>query len=191
MAGGDAERFCMACNRSVHDLSLLTRRQAADLFANNDGKLCGRIRYDERGNSVFAKERNPIERLMQVSLLGASVVASAAAAQNCEVKVRVVDPTGVVIPQAVVKISSAAGVEAVSSGASDDRGEFSSRLAPGMYSLQVQSPGFLSFQQALTCNQSESVSVAAPLQLGVFVGEVVEARPKPFLEKLPSLFRRH
>jgi len=190
MAGGDEERFCTSCNRSVYDLSVLTRRQAADLLANNAGKVCGRISYDERGNPVFAKERNPIERLMQISLLGASAVASAAAAPSCEVKVRVVDPSGAVVPQAVVKISNAAGAEAVNSGMSNDEGEFRGRIAPGMYSVQVESPGFMSFQQQLACKKSETVSVAAPLRLGL-MGEVVEVRSKPFLAKLRSLFRRH
>jgi hypothetical protein len=57
---------------------------------------------------------------MQISVLGASAVASAAAAPSCEVKVRVVDPTGVVIPKAIVKISKAAGAEAVNDGTSND-----------------------------------------------------------------------
>src|SRR5215475_12685778 len=77
MAGGETERFCAVCNRSVYDLSMLTRRQAAELLDNNAGKVCGRINYDERGNQIFAKERNAIERLMQISVLGASALASA------------------------------------------------------------------------------------------------------------------
>src|SRR5215831_19007350 len=83
-------------NRSVYSLSALTRRQAADLFDNNAGRLCGRISYEERGKQIFVKERRPIERLVQISVLGASAMASAAAAPNCDVKVRVVDPAGAV-----------------------------------------------------------------------------------------------
>src|SRR5579872_160274 len=96
MAGTDTKRFCTACDRSVYDLSVLTRRQAADLLDKNAGKVCGRVNYDERGKQVFAQERNGIERLMQISVLGASAVASAAAAPNCDVKVRVLDPTGAI-----------------------------------------------------------------------------------------------
>jgi len=51
-------------------------------------------------NPIFAKEHNAIGWLGQISVLGAqamvSASVSAAAAQSCEVKVCVVDPTGVV-----------------------------------------------------------------------------------------------
>jgi len=162
------------------------------LFDNNAGRLCGRISYEERGKQIFVKERRPIERLVQISVLGASAMASAAAAPNCDVKVRVVDPAGAVIPKAYVKISRAADAEFVSSGMSDVEGEFSDRIAPGVYSLYVESLGFTSFEQELTCRRSEAVSVDAPLRLGL-MGDVVEARSKPFpiLGRLRSLFRRH
>jgi hypothetical protein len=191
MEGGDTQRFCGACNRSVHDLSALTSRQAAELFANNSGKLCGRISYDERGNQIFAREHSPIERLMQISVLGASAMATAAAAPSCEVKVRVVDPAGYVIPKAIVKLSNTAGAEAVSSGKSNEQGEFSSRIVPGVYSLQIESPGFFSFRRELTCKTSETVSVEAPLRIGD-MGEIVLVTPKPFpiFGKLRALFHR-
>jgi hypothetical protein len=192
MAGGDTQRFCDACNRSVHDLSALTRRQVADLLASNAGKVCGRISYDERGKQIFIKERSAIERLMQISVLGASAVASASAASSCEVKVRVVDPIGEIVPNAIVKISRAADAEAASSGASNRQGEFSERIAPGMYSLQVESAGFMSFRQELTCKASKTVSVEAPLRLAL-MGEVIEVPSKPssVFGKLRAFFHRH
>lgn len=189
MSGG-AERFCAVCNRSVHDLSALTSRQAAALFANNAGKLCGRITYDQRGNPIFAKERSPINRLMQISLLSASSVASAAAAPSCELKVRVVDPLGAPVPKANVEISNAAA-GTVSSAASNDPGEWISRIDPGVYSLRVGSPGLVPFQQDVTCKLSETVSVSASLHLAALMGEVVDVTPKPFLNRLAALFRRH
>jgi hypothetical protein len=75
---------------------------------------------------------------------------------------------------------------------SDVEGEFSDRIAPGVYPFYVGSLGFMSFQQELTCRRSEAVSVDAPLRLGL-TGNVVEMRSKPFpiLGKLRSLFRRH
>jgi hypothetical protein len=191
MSGGDMQRFCDVCNRSVHDLSVLTRRQASDLLANNGGKVCGRISFDKRGNQIFAKDRRPIERLMQISVLGASAAVSAAAAPTCTVKVRVVDPSGAVVPKAGVNIRNTAGAEAVSSGTSSDQGEFSGRIAPGVYTLQVESPGFNSFQQPVTCKASETIAVDAPLRVGL-LGEVVEvqSKPSPVWSKLRSLFRR-
>lgn len=192
MAGGGPDRFCAACNRSVHDLSALTRRQAVDLLRNNAGKVCGRIDHDDRGNQIFAKERAPIERLLQISILGASAAASAAAASNCEVKVRAVDLAGAVIPKATVKIAKTAGAEAVSNGATNDRGEFNERIASGIFSLRVESPGFTPFQQELSCQASETVSIEAPLRIQVLMGAVIEVKsePSPVWRKLRSLFRR-
>lgn len=196
MAGGHTERSCTACNRSVYDLSVLTRRQTADLLDKHAGKVCGRIHYDERGKQIFAKERRPIERLVQISVLGASAVASAAAspaAPGCDLKVRVVDATGATVPKAIVTVSKAAGAEAPSSGTSNDQGEFSSRIAPGTYSLRVGSAGFAAFQQELSCKESESVSVKVPLQVGAaLMGVVVEVKSeRPLvLRKLRSLFSR-
>jgi hypothetical protein len=179
MTGADTERSCTVCNRSVYDLSALTRRQVADLLSSNGGKVCGRIAYDERGNQIFARERSRIERLMQISVLGVSAVTSAAAAPSCELKVRVVDPAGAVVPKATVKISQAGGTEAVSGGTSNDQGEFSGQIAPGVYSLQVEYAGFVPFRQELTCKRSETVSVNAPLRFGL-MGEVVEVKSARF-----------
>jgi hypothetical protein len=191
MAGGDRDRFCTACNRTVHDLSTLTRRQAADLYDQNAGKLCGRIHYDERGQQIFARERGPFERLLQISLLGASAAVSAAAASPCAVKVQVLDPSGAVIPQAAVSIAKAGMDEAVSSGTADGLGKFDGQIDPGSYTLEVKSPGFVHFQQDLSCKTSETVAVKAPLRRE-FMGEIVMVKPDPFslVKKLGSLFRR-
>jgi hypothetical protein len=189
MSGGHSERFCTTCSRSVHDLSLLTRRQVADLLERNAGKVCGRIDYDERGEQIFAKERGTIERLAQLLVLGALGVASAAAAPSCDVKVRVVDPAGAIIPKATVKISKVAGAEAVS-GTSNDEGEFSGRITPGIYSVQVESSGFMSFRQELTCKASETVSIEAPLRLGLMGEVIVVPYRSSVFGKLRSLFGR-
>jgi len=191
MSGSDRNRFCTAYNRSVYDLSVLTRRQAAALLDSNARKVCGRISHDQRGNQVFAKEHNAIERLLQISLLGVSAVASAAPAPDCELKVRVIDPMGAIVLKATVKIEKAAGAEAVTSGTSSDQGEFTQRLAPGTYSLRVESPGWMTFQQTLTCRASQIVSIDAPLRLGL-MGDVVEVKPDrfPLWGKLRSIFRR-
>jgi hypothetical protein len=106
------------------------------------------------------------------------------------VKVRVVDPIGEAFPQATVRISRAADAEVASSGMSDSQGEFSGRIAPGVYSVLVAAAPFRSFQKQLTCKKSGVVSVAAPLQM-MLMGEVVEIKQRPFLGRLASLFRRH
>jgi hypothetical protein len=161
------------------------------LLDNHAGTVCGPVNFEERGKLVFAKERNPIERLLQISALRASAVASAGAPPNCEVKVRVVDPMGDIAPEATVKIAKAADGEEVSRDTSNNQGEFNDRIAPGIYSLQVEYGGLVSFQQKLTCKASETVSVKAPLRLAA-MGEAVEVKSEgsPLLRKLRSLFRR-
>ena len=119
-------------------------------------------------------------------------MASAGTAPNCDVTVRVVDVTGAAIPRALVKLSKSAGAETVG-GASDDRGEFSGSVAPGVYSLAVEAPGFSTLRQEFACKTSEAVSVDVQLQIGVLLGEVVEVKPghASLWEMFRSLFRRH
>jgi hypothetical protein len=109
------------------------------------------------------------------------------------VKVRVVDPGGASVSNAVVRVFNAGGAEAVSSGTSNQQGEFSGRIAPGVYSLQIESPGFMAFHQELNCKAAETVSVEAPLRIGsTLTGVIVMAKPEsPILRRLRSLFRRH
>lgn len=43
MTGDDRVRHCGECGKNVYDLSALTRKQAAALIAEKEGKLCGRL----------------------------------------------------------------------------------------------------------------------------------------------------
>ena len=52
MKGDDRVRFCAECNKHVHNLSAITKREAEDLLAKADGKLCGRFDRDHTGNIV-------------------------------------------------------------------------------------------------------------------------------------------
>lgn len=194
MGGGHVKRFCTVCDRSVYDLSVFTRRQAAELLKNNAGKVCGRISYDQRGNQIFAKGVNPLERLVQISILGASAALTATAAPDCALKVRVVDPSGATIPRANVEILNADDGKTASNGVASEGGELEGQIAPGTFSLQVQSPGFASSRQEFSCHASESVSVEVPLQVGsTDMGEIIAVQPaRPSVAaRLRSLFRRH
>ncbi len=54
---------------------------------------------------------------------------------------QVADPSGAVIPQASLTVTSAAGVSRT--GASDETGQYTiSGLAPGVYTVTVQAGGF-------------------------------------------------
>ena len=43
MAGDERTRFCRECNKSVYNLSAMTRAQAAALISEKQGKLCARF----------------------------------------------------------------------------------------------------------------------------------------------------
>jgi hypothetical protein len=43
MAGDERVRFCGQCNKSVYNLSALTRKQAATLISDKQGKLCAKF----------------------------------------------------------------------------------------------------------------------------------------------------
>ena len=46
----DAQRYCGACEKHVHDLSALTRVEAEALLAT--GPICVRVRVDAQGRSI-------------------------------------------------------------------------------------------------------------------------------------------
>ena len=54
MEGNERVRYCSECNRQVHNLSAITKREAEELLTNADGKLCGRFDRDDRGNMITA-----------------------------------------------------------------------------------------------------------------------------------------
>ena len=43
MTGDDCVRFCRLCERSVYNLSTLTRQEAERLIAEKEGRLCARL----------------------------------------------------------------------------------------------------------------------------------------------------
>jgi hypothetical protein len=55
MEDADTRRFCQSCNREVHNLSGLTRNQAARLVISTNGQLCAHIRTDQNGEILLAR----------------------------------------------------------------------------------------------------------------------------------------
>jgi hypothetical protein len=52
MRGSDRVRFCDACSLNVYDLSALTRREAEQLVASREGRLCATFLRREDGTVV-------------------------------------------------------------------------------------------------------------------------------------------
>lgn len=72
-------RHCGSCDSTVIDLSRVTRSQAESIVAAHGGKMCGRVRADAHGDSVFAPEPARA-RLLPIALAGLLVACSAQAA---------------------------------------------------------------------------------------------------------------
>lgn len=49
-------RYCQKCDKTVVDMTALTRRQAEKLLVQAGGELCGRLRVDPSGAPVFRRE---------------------------------------------------------------------------------------------------------------------------------------
>src|SRR5262245_8062772 len=56
MSGDDQKRFCSECNKYVHNLSALTRKQAEAIVAASRGQLCARLVRDANGTTITADE---------------------------------------------------------------------------------------------------------------------------------------
>ena len=80
---------------------------------------------------------------------------------------QVADPSGAVIPQASLTVTSAAG--ASSTGTSDATGQYTiSGLAPGQYTIRVQAPGFSTFTSppvAIAAGQTQHLNISLSIQM--------------------------
>ncbi len=178
MAGGERERFCAECQRTVHNLSALTRNQARKLVSSAEGGICGRLATDQAGRPVFQRTMNlrPLQRLVHISALSAAAVTAAAAESgtgSCRVQANVSDGSGAVLKGAAVSIVDPKTSAKMAQGVTAADGSMSAEIAPGTYSLRVESPGFMIFNRALvaTCEQPLK-RVDVVMEVGL-VGEVV------------------
>lgn len=185
MAGDTRQRFCESCQRTVHDLSALTRKQAEHLVKASSEGLCGRITHDGTGRIRFRPEpQSATQRIFGISLLGLSACAARASpsdARSCSVQVRVVDPTNSYLAGAHVTFSAADAAELPREAVTDSAGLINQHLDRGRYRLQVAASGFSTYSQDvdLDCRDESETSIDVQLQLGVMMGQVVEVRPAP------------
>lgn len=56
MTGDEKKRFCSSCDKHVHHLSEMTRREAESLLTSQPG-LCVRYSHDQRGRVRFERRR--------------------------------------------------------------------------------------------------------------------------------------
>lgn len=144
MSGDTRSRFSESCNRTVHDLSQLTQRQATKLLHRSSTGLCARVTYNPEGRIVFRAVPEPprIARLVGISLLGASAWAQTPDSKPCTVEVKVSDPSTASVPGAKVSITSTTDPQTTHTGTTDAHGVFRDALSSGPHGLSVAMPGF-------------------------------------------------
>lgn len=86
MTGDEKRRFCSSCDKHVHHLSEMTRREAESLLASEPG-LCVRYSHDERGRVRFERKEvratAPIHQSRGANLLVARAASFASLLTAC------------------------------------------------------------------------------------------------------------
>lgn len=196
MDGADQQRFCSSCQKTVHDLSAMTRRDANKLLRNGPAELCVRITRDADGK-IIHRPGTRLGRglLASASFFGISALASPPAfAQNSPaacVAVKVVDPGGAPISRATVSLSNQSGI---TSGITNDEGVFRTATAPGRYDLTLESPGFrkaIVQSVDVSCDKPEPPMLNVQLSIGeILMGGPMFAEPVPVHQKAATIMRK-
>lgn len=79
MSGGEQARFCTHCEKSVHNLSAMTRKDALRLVRDGAGGVCVRFYTDSSGRTVHANERALYRITRRASRLAAGAFGAAVA----------------------------------------------------------------------------------------------------------------
>ena len=179
MEGTDRQRFCEKCQHTVHDLSSLTRKEAARLVESARGqRLCGRISKNSQGDILFCRHSETttgrLARIAGLSLIGVGAVA-AQSDHSCALKVAVTDATGAAIGGAGVTLKGAS-----LGGKTSDQGLYATRAPEGSGEIQISSPGFKDRKVGISCKADAPIDVSVRLDVAVTdMGVMVYAGPPP------------
>jgi Carboxypeptidase regulatory-like domain len=197
MTGNDRVRHCQECKLNVYNLSELTRREAEQLIASREGRLC--IRFYRRADGTVMTRDCPwafqvllrrVSRLAGAALsavmsLGAAFAQTTqkpspqsndtqAAQPAAELALTVVDPQGAVIPGAKVRAIGKDGKQFAGFTRSDGV-ILISGVAPNRVLLTIECPGFKTYKKemALRKDKLETLRIALKIsETTVVVGEL-------------------
>ena len=209
MVGDDRVRHCAECNLNVYNFAEMNSAEVEELIANREGRLCARF-YQRRDGTILTKDcpvgfQIKVRRISRVAgaALTAIVGVAGAAAQtptpkvptssadrkqtDSELKLELLDPSNALVPGAHVQILDQSGIERAK-GVTDQTGRFKANLAPGIYKLSIDSPGFINPRQAIELKPNETAEVHLALNLAMMgvVVEVNNAYVEPEAIAVPS-----
>lgn len=212
MTGDDRQRFCAHCERSVYNLSSMTKREADRLLQSTDGQVCTRL-FRRADGTVLTEDcplgwnalKRRVSRVAGAALSaaltwhGAAFAQSPLPTQNGQqatdsskdetgrvVSGTVTDPTGAVVPNTRVKlIEVTQGAEF--RGVTGEDGAFRFSAVPaGVYRLTIEMTGFQTFaKDTLILSGNRLVEVNAVLMVGTMGGAAYEAPTKR--SRIPQL----
>ncbi|HEX7289229.1 MAG TPA: carboxypeptidase-like regulatory domain-containing protein [Candidatus Angelobacter sp.] len=171
MAGDERVRFCSECTLNVYNLSEMTRREAEQLIATHEGRLC--VRFYRRADGTIITQNCPrglrvlIQRVSRVAgaALSAIMGLGFAVAQmpqqmSCSqpaskepahdgLSVLILDPQGAAVSGARVSLKGPKRKNRWTA-TSDAAGVATFRgLPPGDYSVKVEVQGFKTLKQQM------------------------------------------
>lgn len=75
MTGDEKARFCKSCEKDVHNISAMTRKEARKFVAQNSGKAC--VRFERLGNGKVLTADTKLHKTGRTSRIAAGVLGAA------------------------------------------------------------------------------------------------------------------
>ena len=198
MTGTERVRFCSHCEKSVNNISEMTRKEVARLVRRSGGSLCVRYRTDPKTNApIFGHRVAAFARhgaaagVLGASLLGANAVyaqgevtpqlvqierTEKTGTASAKISGYVTDPAGAVIPYAIVTLTNQATMMAFVQNASGEGFYEFKDLEAGSYKLRFEAGGF-QFREMPDIHLGETSELRRDGNLNLLqVSEAVEVR---------------
>ena len=205
MAGDDRVRHCSECKLNVYNLSAMSRREAEELIAGREKRLCVRF-YRRADGTILARDcpvgfRAAMARVSRIAgaVLSALMSVGFGVAQTEPIQgdvtiqhgpeetglfVVVTDPQGAVIPGAQVSMVTAATKKAITGRTTNDGSLWLSLSSAGSYELKIESPGFKTLRNKITIIERKPQQLVVRLKLDE--RGIVEPCAAPMVDKTSS-----
>lgn len=195
MIGNERVRHCSECNLNVYNLSALTAREAEELIASRQGRLCVRF-YQRADGTVLTQDcpvgfRSVVRRVSRIAgtalsaLLSVGFAAGQAASKNeppttkgCDseptpqdlnhtgIALAVVDSQGAVIRGARVTVRDKHGKVRLTGTTNSEGQLLLPTPAPGSYTASIEHPGFKSYKKTLLVSENKMTAARITLKVG-------------------------